>query len=45
MPNQTFSPLIFQLYLAGTVAGALYSVPPLRLKRNPVVAGLTIATV
>jgi len=39
-----FSPLIFYLYLFGTVVGGLYSVPPFQLKRFPLAAGLTIAT-
>lgn len=40
-----FSPLIFGLYMFGTTIGTLYSVPPFRLKRFPVAAGLTIACV
>ncbi|KAL7530694.1 hypothetical protein ACHAWF_003476 [Thalassiosira exigua] len=31
--------------MLGWVLGAIYSVPPLRTKRNPLAAGLTIATV
>jgi homogentisate solanesyltransferase len=42
---KTFSPLIFKLYCFGTTVGCLYSVPPLRLKRFPLAAGVTIATV
>jgi len=39
-----FSPLIFWLYLFGTVIGGpFYSVPPVQLKRFPLAAGLTIA--
>lgn len=40
-----FSPIIFKLYMFGTVIGALYSVPPFRFKSNPFAAGLTIACV
>ena len=40
----TFNPLIFGLYAFGTLIGALYSVPPIQLKRFPLAAGLTIAT-
>lgn len=40
-----FSPLIFGLYLFGMVIGGLYSVPPFRLKRFPVLAALTISCV
>ena len=39
-----FSDLIFKLYAFGlTIGGPLYSVPPLQLKRFPLLAGLTIA--
>ena len=31
--------------MTGWVLGAIYSVPPLRTKQNPILAGLTIATV
>lgn len=40
-----FSPLIFRLYAFGLLVGGLYSVPPFKFKRFPVVAGLTIACV
>lgn len=43
--HQLFSPMIFGLYMFGTVIGTLYSVPPFRFKRFPVAAGLTIACV
>lgn len=39
-----FNPLIFYLYLFGTVIGGLYSIPPIQLKRFPLAAGITIAT-
>lgn len=42
---RNFPPLLFRLYAAGLALGAVYSVPPLRTKRNPVLAGLTIAVV
>merc|ERR1719238_1717076 len=38
-----FSPLIFALFAFGTTIGGLYSVPPFKLKRFPLTAGLTIA--
>lgn len=38
-----FSKVIFWLYMFGTTVGGLYSVPPFRLKRFPVAAGLSIA--
>lgn len=42
----TFFPtILFQLYLTGLVLGGVYSIPPIRTKRNPILAGLTIATV
>ena len=31
--------------MAGWVLGSIYSVPPFRTKRNPIAAGVTIATV
>jgi len=37
--------LLFKLYMLGWLLGAVYSVPPIRTKRNPIAAGLTIATV
>ncbi|KAL3787643.1 hypothetical protein HJC23_011791 [Cyclotella cryptica] len=41
-----FFPLfLFKLYMLGWVLGGIYSVPPIRTKRNPIAAGLTIATV
>lgn len=40
-----FPPLLFKLYMVGWTLGAVYSVPPLRTKRNPILAGLTIAIV
>lgn len=40
-----FPTLLFQLYMLGWTLGAIYSVPPFRTKRNPLAAGLTIATV
>lgn len=40
-----FPPLLFQLYSFGLFIGGIYSVPPIRTKKNPVLAGLTIATV
>jgi len=40
-----FPTLLFQLYMAGWVLGSIYSVPPFRTKRNPIAAGVTIATV
>lgn len=40
-----FPVLLFRLYMVGWTLGAVYSVPPLRTKRNPLAAGLTIATV
>ena len=42
----TFFPvLLFKLYMLGWLLGAIYSVPPIRTKQNPILAGLTIATV
>lgn len=40
-----FPPLLFQLYCFGLFLGGIYSVPPIRTKKNPILAGLTIATV
>jgi homogentisate solanesyltransferase len=40
-----FPPLLFKLYSFGIFLGAIYSIPPIRTKKNPVLAGLTIATV
>jgi len=40
-----FPPLLFQLYCFGLFLGGIYSVPPIRTKKNPLLAGLTIATV
>lgn len=40
-----FPPLLFKLYMLGWLLGGVYSVPPIRTKRNPIAAGLTIATV
>ena len=40
-----FPPILFYLYALGMVLGTAYSVPPIRTKRNPILAGLTIATV
>jgi homogentisate solanesyltransferase len=40
-----FPPLLFRLYCFGLFLGGIYSVPPIRTKRNPLLAGLTIATV
>jgi homogentisate solanesyltransferase len=43
--HQYFPPLLFKLYTLGIVLGGIYSVPPIRTKQNPFLAGLTIATV
>ena len=44
--SKTFFPtLLFKLYMLGWLLGAIYSVPPIRTKQNPILAGLTIATV
>mmetsp|Transcript_16455 Transcript_16455/g.23891 ORF Transcript_16455/g.23891 Transcript_16455/m.23891 type:complete len:385 (+) Transcript_16455:60-1214(+) len=40
-----FPPLLFKLYMVGWSLGCIYSVPPFRTKGNPILAGLTIATV
>lgn len=37
--------LLFKLYMLGWTLGAVYSVPPIRTKQNPIAAGLTIACV
>ena len=37
--------MLFKLYMLGWILGGVYSVPPIRTKRNPIAAGLTIATV
>jgi homogentisate solanesyltransferase len=40
-----FSRAVLGLYCFGLLIGALYSVPPFQTKRNPFLAGLTIACV
>lgn len=40
-----FGPLISKLYAFGLFLGTIYSVPPLRLKRNAIAAFMIIATV
>lgn len=40
-----FPRLLFRLYSFGLGLGAIYSIPPIRTKKNPILAGLTIATV
>ena len=40
-----FPILLFRLYCFGLFLGGIYSVPPIRTKKNPLLAGLTIATV
>lgn len=40
-----FPIFLFRLYMLGWTLGAVYSVPPIRTKRNPFLAGVTIATV
>mmetsp|Transcript_23966 Transcript_23966/g.58577 ORF Transcript_23966/g.58577 Transcript_23966/m.58577 type:complete len:200 (+) Transcript_23966:676-1275(+) len=40
-----FPRLLFKLYAFGLFIGGIYSVPPIRTKKNPLLAGLTIATV
>lgn len=40
-----FPALLFKLYCFGLFLGGIYSVPPIRTKKNPILAGLTIATV
>ena len=43
--HKLFPPLLFKLYSLGLFLGGIYSVPPIRTKQNPILAGLTIATV
>jgi homogentisate solanesyltransferase len=43
--RSVFPRLLFRLYSLGIVLGGIYSVPPIRTKKNPVLAGLTIACV
>jgi len=43
--NHFFPQILFKLYMLGWGLGAIYSVPPIRTKRNALAAGLTIATV
>jgi homogentisate solanesyltransferase len=43
--QRLFPTLLFQLYTFGLFLGFLYSVPPFRTKKNPILAGLTIACV
>lgn len=40
-----FPRLLFKLYMTGCFLGGIYSVPPIRTKRNAIAAGLTIALV
>jgi len=40
-----FPQLLFHLYCTGIFLGGIYSVPPIRTKKNALLAGLTIATV
>lgn len=40
-----FPAILFQLYTFGLFLGLIYSVPPIRTKQNPILAGLTIACV
>ena len=40
-----FPQLLFRLYCTGLFLGGIYSVPPIRTKKNAILAGLTIATV
>lgn len=40
-----FPPVLLKLYMVGWVLGSLYSVPPIRTKRNPIAAAATIALV
>jgi len=42
---KAFPLLLFKLYMVGIFLGTIYSVPPIRAKQNPVLAGLIIATV
>lgn len=41
----SFSRVILSLYSIGVTLGSLYSIPPIQLKRFPLAAGATIATV
>ena len=43
--HQFFPALLFKLYSFGLFLGLIYSVPPVRTKKNPILAGLTIACV
>lgn len=43
--GMNFGPFISALYCLGLFLGTIYSVPPFRMKRYPVVAFLIIATV
>jgi len=43
--RQFFPALLFKLYSFGLFLGLIYSVPPIRTKKNPILAGLTIACV
>ena len=43
--KRLFPPLLFKLYTFGLFLGGIYSIPPIRTKQNPVLAGLTIACV
>lgn len=43
--KNNFPQLLFRLYSFGLFLGGIYSVPPIRTKKNPLLAGLTIATV
>ncbi len=45
MVYNLFPTILFRLYMLGWTLGCIYSVPPIRTKRNPIAAGLTIATV
>jgi len=40
-----FPPILLKLYMVGWVVGSVYSVPPIRSKRNPIAAAATIAFV
>jgi len=43
--HKFFPALLFKLYSFGLFLGLIYSVPPIRTKKNPILAGLTIACV
>lgn len=43
--HKYFPELLFKLYSFGLFLGGIYSIPLIRTKKNPVLAGLTIATV